>query len=278
MVSGRVHVLLPAHNRREVTEKCIACLRAQTWRDVRLVFIDDGSTDGTAEMVLRHWSEATVLRGTGDWWWAGSLQQGFDWLKRSHAALDDVVLILNDDTTFGTDFIESALKVLRGRDRCLLLAQLHSAETGQLVEAGVHVDWREFSFRGVDDPDRINCFSTRGLFLRFGDLLAIGDFHPTLLPHYASYYEYTMRACRKGFRLITSAEVALRQTAVAVGAPRPRKQAPLEFLRAAFSRRAVNNPVYLTSFVLLASPARYIPFNLLRVWKQFFRDAFQSIG
>jgi GT2 family glycosyltransferase len=277
-VNERVHVLLPAHNRRAVTEKCVACLRAQAWNNVHLVFIDDGCTDGTADMVLRHLPESTVLRGTGDWWWAGCLQQGFDHLKRSQAGPDDIILILNDDTTFGPDFIEAAVKVLRQRKRCLLLAQLYSAETGQLVETGVQVDWRNFSFRGVIDPEAINCFSTRGLFLRVGDMLAIGGFHTLLLPHYASDYEYTMRAHRMGFGLITSPDVRLWLTDSTTGVRQFEKQTALGFLRTALSRRTVHNPIYWTSFVLLSSPIRHIPSNLLRVWRTFYLHARESIG
>jgi GT2 family glycosyltransferase len=277
-VNERVHVLLPAHNRRGVTEKCVACLRAQTWDNVHLVFIDDGSTDGTAEMVLRYFPEATVLRGTGDWWWAGSLQQGFDQLKRSGAGSDDIILILNDDTTFEPGFIEAAVKALRDCKRSLLLAQLYSIETGQLVETGVHVDWRNFSFRGVIEPEAINCFSTRGLFLRVGDMLAIGGFHTVLLPHYASDYEYTMRAHRKGFALITAPGVRLWMTEGTTGVREFEKQTLRGFLRTVFSKRTVHNPVYWTSFVLLSSPARHVPANLWRVWRTFFLHAFEWIG
>ncbi|HUK05974.1 MAG TPA: glycosyltransferase, partial [Burkholderiales bacterium] len=48
--SGLLYVLAPVHNRRALTERFIGCLKAQTDRDYRLVLIDDGSTDGTAQM------------------------------------------------------------------------------------------------------------------------------------------------------------------------------------------------------------------------------------
>ena len=68
-----LYILLPVHNRRETTRRFLECLRAQTFQDYHLLLIDDGSTDGTAEMAREFISTLTVLGGSGDWWWAGSL-------------------------------------------------------------------------------------------------------------------------------------------------------------------------------------------------------------
>ena len=77
-----IYILLPVHNRREITGDFIDCLEAQTWQHYHLVLIDDGSTDGTEQMVRERVENLTVIRGNGDWWWAGCLQQGFNFLKK----------------------------------------------------------------------------------------------------------------------------------------------------------------------------------------------------
>src|SRR6185295_258934 len=153
-----------------------------------------------------------------------------------------------------------------------------SAETGLLLETGVRVDWKNFRFHSVIEAESINCFSTRGLFLRVGDMLAIGGFHPVMLPHYASDYEYTMRAYRKGFGLVTSPDVRLWLTDATTGVRQFEKNTVAGFLRSAFSKRTVHNPIYWTSFVLLSSPWRHIPNNLLQVWRTFYLHARESIG
>lgn len=276
-MNPRVHVLLPVHNRRAVTEDFIRCLAAQTWRGFHLVLIDDGCTDATVEMVLEYLPASSVLRGSGNWWWAGSLQQGYRWLERSDARSDDLVLIINDDTTFESDFLEAAVKALAGRERALLLAQLYSHETGKFVEIGVHADWGTLSFRGVDDPALVNCFSTRGLFLRVADMFDIGGFHPVLLPHYGSDYEYTMRAGRKGYAFISSPQVKVWYKEHSTGIRELTRQSIGRFLRTAFSKRALYNPIYWSSFVLLSSPPRYIAINLYRVWTGFFRETRKAL-
>lgn len=275
-MSTRIYVLMPVHNRREVTRHCVQSLAAQTWRNFHLVLIDDGSTDGTADMVLEALPGSTVLRGAGDWWWGGSLHQGYKWLM-AHATPDDVVLIINDDTTFEPVLLEQAVRCLEGRTRTLLLAQLYSATTGEFIEAGVAVDWRSLNFRGVKDPAQVNCFSTRGLFLRVGDMTEIGGFHPILLPHYASDYEYTLRAHRKGFSLVSSPHVKVWFTEGTTGVRHTGRMGLAAYLRTMFSKRALHNPVYWSTFVVLSSPLRYVPVNLARVWRGFFRQARQSL-
>src|SRR5450631_2537264 len=104
----KVYILLPVHNRREVTERFIDCLAVQIYSNYHLILIDDGSTDGTAEMAQAKIKNLTVLNGRGDWWWAGSLQQGINWLDQHGVRDRDIVVFANDDITFEADFFQKA--------------------------------------------------------------------------------------------------------------------------------------------------------------------------
>lgn len=271
----RVHVLAPVHNRRSITEGFVRCLKAQTYGNFGLILIDDGSTDGTADLVRSYLPATTVLRGDGSLWWAGSLQRALDFLKGGAAKDGDIVLIMNDDTRFDPDFIEKGVKALLGAKHSLLLAQLYDATEGGLIESGVTVDWKELRFRPAAKPEEVNCLSTRGLFLRFEDMLKIGGFWPRLLPHYASDYEYTLRARRKGFRFLTLPEVRLwgYEDEHTTGIRSTDGMSVGHFLGAIFTKRALHNPFYWTTFVLLSCPWRYVPVNVLRVWRGFFWQA-----
>ena len=52
-VAARVSVVLPVHNGARAVARAIASVAAQTYADIELVVVDDGSTDGTAEVVTR---------------------------------------------------------------------------------------------------------------------------------------------------------------------------------------------------------------------------------
>lgn len=273
-----IYVLLPVHNRRSVTMGFARCLAQQTETDWHLVLVDDGSSDGTAEAVTRMLPRTTVIRGTGRWWWAGSLQQAYLWLKRRDLSTDDIVLIANDDTLFDPDFLALARVALARSRRSLLLAQLYDQDAGLLVEVGVHVDWHAMRFSGVMDPTDVNCLSTRGLFLFAHEFVQLGGFHPHLLPHYGSDYEFTIRAHRAGFELRSDPAVRLWYDDKTTGIREVSTDSVVAYLRTSLSTQSVANPFYLTTFLLLSCPPRDLPRNLFRVWRRFVGGFNTSIG
>ena len=261
-----IYVLAPVHNRCATTEKFVRCLLAQTYANWHLVLVDDGSKDGTEAMArsLVPKGSLTVLKGKGNWWWAGSLQQGYRWLKRN-ARPQDFVLTMNDDTEFGPEFLGRAVKAIK--PGAVMLAQLYNMKD-EFVELGVRWDWSQLLAYSVTAGNDFNCFATRGLFLRVRDFVDLGGFHPVVLPHYLSDYELTVRAHRRGYRLMTSPEFRLRydDSEALTGIRSTAGHSTLRSLRLNLSIRSTANPIYWTSFVFLASPKRYLAANIYRVW------------
>jgi predicted SAM-dependent methyltransferase len=276
-VSEAIYIMLPVHNRRDITRRFIECLKIQTYQKYHLILIDDGSSDGTAEMVRENISSLTFITGTGNWWWAGSLQQGYQWLKRQNIPATDLVLIINDDTEFEADFLQNAICYLRSRERTLLLAWCYCRESGRLLDAGVHVNWSRFSFEQATTPSEINCLSTRGLFMRVSDFFAIGGFYPRFLPHYASDYEFTIRARRQGMQLVSDATCWLRVDQGTTGFHKLSSGSLRNFGKIIFSNRSVENPFMWSAFIILCCPWRYKLINLFRAWWNFFGTIYQTI-
>jgi len=279
-LAEKIYILLPVHNRRQVTEKFVACLRRQTYWPFHLILIDDGSTDGTAESVTAAIESVTVIRGRGKFWWAGCLQQGLNTLAALHPSPGDILLIANDDIQFEDNFLESAAAVLRSRQRCLLLARVKNPETGEISETGIEANFRTLSFKIAASAERINCLSTRGLFLRWADAQAIGGFHPTLLPHYLSDYEWTIRATRRGFTCITVPELYFvnQQTGVSGAVDFAAASGPVEFMRRGLSRKSRVNPVDWVVFILLAAEMRDLPTGLMRLFQRIGREMIKQFG
>lgn len=263
-----VHVLLPVHNRREVTLRFVRCLLAQTYPDIRLLLIDDGSTDGTEAAVRATYPSVEVIRGAGSWWWAGCLQRGLDRLAESAIGGSEIILFANDDTTFAPDYVERAVQYLAGKQGSMLLSRYRDAATGRIEESGVCADLRTLTFREAQDPVAINCLSTRGLFMRWSDVKRVGAFHPFLLPHYLSDYEFTIRAIRRGVTPATTPSVWLRADHALTAARDINELVGWRFLRAYLSVKYPANPIYQTSFVVLVVPARWMLGNCIRIWRQ----------
>lgn len=265
----KIIIILPVHNRRAITQRFIESLVLQQYQNYHLVLIDDGSTDGTEEMVRSYVKDLTVIRGEGNWWWGGALHQGYLWLAEQTLAADDVVLIMNDDTEFSPDFLSIGLDIIRNNPNAILVSRCYDRQTKALIDPGTYyMDLETLKFRTVDGAGEVNCTSTRGLFLRGSDMLALGGFYPKLLPHYFSDIEYTLRAYKKGFKLLSDIRLILFLDDEATGFHNydyGTHSASFKVKRF-FSRKSSSNPIYWTSFILLVCPWASRIKNIPLIW------------
>jgi len=252
-----LHIILPVHNRKETTALFIGCLKTQTFKDYHLLLIDDGSTDGTSELVQKEIEQCTVINGKGDWWWAGSLQQGLDWIKQKKYLHDDI-LFINDDVVFESDFLENGVRLLSKTKRSIFLAKSFSQQTKQLVDHGVKITWNPLKFQQANSIEEINCFTTRGLFAHVDDVLEIGNFHPFVLPHYMADYEFTYRAYKKGFQLITDDTLWLFKNEETTGYAGVKYTSLIDIWEKYFSKKNPINIIYYTSFIVLTGFPNHI--------------------
>src|SRR5271157_5991048 len=100
-----VFVVTVSHNRRQSTMAFCESLNRQTFRNFVLMLVDDGSTDGTVDLVRGYPFRKEICCGSGNLWWAGGVRRGLARLKALRPDPEDLVLIVNDDTTFEKDFL-----------------------------------------------------------------------------------------------------------------------------------------------------------------------------
>lgn len=89
-------LVIPVHNRSAVTGRCLRHLQelgVPLW--MRVLVVDDGSTDATAAVLADEFPWATVLTGDGSLWWAGAIQQG---MMAAIGLGAECICWLNDDT------------------------------------------------------------------------------------------------------------------------------------------------------------------------------------
>jgi len=268
MQTQTIYILLPVHNRKVITLEFVATLKQQAYANYQLILIDDGSTDGTAEAVLAELPSTQVIRGDGNLWWAGSLQKGIDYLKEKKVREDSIILMINDDTHIPPDFLAVGASLISGSKKQIFCAQAYSQKTGKLLEAGVRVDWFHYRFIPTEVASEINCLTTRGLFLRFSDVMAIGGFNPGVLPHYYSDYEFTIRAKNKGYELKSPKQLKLWMNEQTTGMQVADSLTLRQYFKKAFQIRSAINPWSGAKFISLAAPTGYklICYFRLSVW------------
>lgn len=279
-----IHIITAVHNRYQITSKFIQQLKRQIYDGgVHLILVDDGSTDGTAEMVESEIYSAdkainlscTILRGDGNLWWGGALHLAYKWV---HDNLNDMpgdyLMISNDDVIWDDDYLAIACRILdehyeNSGKKILLSGKGYSLNTGELLDK---IFYRDYSDK-TGDTSRSSengigeyC-STRSLFMRVGDMLEIGGFHPILLPHYGSDYEWTMRAYRKGFLIKSDERLFYHYDENTTGD----NNYDTLTVKKLFSKRSAANPIYKINGILLMTPLRYIPLELKNQFGRYFR-------
>jgi len=117
-----VHVLVINWNGLEHLEECFGSLLASTYRNVRFVLIDNGSTDGSAAFVRSRYGtdgRVQILELEDNLGWSRGNNVG---IRQAIAQNADYVLLLNNDTATAPDAIQNLVEMAEGNPRVGALA------------------------------------------------------------------------------------------------------------------------------------------------------------
>ena len=149
-----IYVFTAVHDRYKITEKFVDQLLRQTYKDIKLVLVDDGCTDGTADMVRSKIPEAVIIQGDGNLWWGGALHEAYKWTVKN-ADRSAFAMFANDDSEFEDDYIEKAIKILDTREHTLLTGYGVSRQTGKVFDGAVGTVAEEHKLHTVESKYRL---------------------------------------------------------------------------------------------------------------------------
>jgi GT2 family glycosyltransferase len=141
-----IAVLMACYNRRETTLRALRRLHEQeipAGYRVRVVFLDDGSTDGTTEAARREFPNMTFLQGDGDYYWIHSMVVAW---KAARPA--DLYFWLNDDTDLVPGAIQQLIDVYEASPdpATIVVGATCDHESGKTCTGGI----RRHSWRDVE--------------------------------------------------------------------------------------------------------------------------------
>ncbi|HVZ10833.1 MAG TPA: glycosyltransferase family 2 protein [Candidatus Paceibacterota bacterium] len=207
-----VYILIPVHNRKLMTLTCLEAISTQTYHQIKVTVIDDGSIDGTSESIQKKFPDVNLIRGDGTWWWGGAMNKGLASVLPQMED-EDFVLLLNDDTKFNNQYIEYLVHASTSNNRALvgsLARNLHNP--ANVKDGGIRIDWEKFIFNKEyrEGPHiiAVDALSGRGMLVPAEVFRKIGDFG-TLFPQVASDLNFSLRAKRAGFNLVMSYDAVI---------------------------------------------------------------------
>ena len=209
------HLIVLNWNGRDDTLRCLASLKAIRRADVRLICVDNGSTDGSVEAVRAAYPEVELIEAGSNLGYAGGNNLG---LRRALERGTAWTVLINNDSIVASDVIEGFERALRSEpDAGVLAGKVYFADrpttvwfAGQRVGAVLGYSGRPRGY-GRKDAPRFQVVTDTGRAV--GALMAIsrdalegvGLLNEDLFA-YVEDVEFSLRARQRGFRVVFAPE------------------------------------------------------------------------
>ena len=252
-----VYVLIPVFNRVELTKRILQSLQGQKSVNLKIIVIDDGSTDGTSE-VLKNFQEVEVLKGNGDLWWAGAINLGLQHIQKS-IRKDDFFLFINNDVEVDENFVSSLILASDEFGGAAVGSAIKDKVSGEITSIGAVANLKNFKIYDLLSDQKIKGMRAFENFYPVRFLSGRGAIYPAsclikgrvsmkpfLLPHYHADYEFSEQVTRLGIPLIVSTKTNLYSTD---GYGNEKKFDSI--LMKYFSKQSIYNPIYRLNFYFL---------------------------
>lgn len=211
--SARIGVIIPVRNRKLLLQSILKQLEEQiasceeNIEQLLIVVVDDGSTDGTSELVAEYFPSVKVVKGDGSLWWTGGIVKGMEY---AIARFDpDYFVWLNDDLCLAPDFIECLLKTCNSE-------RYKETMVGGIVTDRTNPEWIVYSGLREGKPLRTFSHFARESELETETLAGniaiiprsivdrVGLPDAKKFPQYGGDFEYVRAVRSKGFKAIVT--------------------------------------------------------------------------
>lgn len=200
----KVAVLLTCFNRKANTKACLENLYSQETPsniDLEVFLCDDGSTDGTSEMIFSNFPQVNVVKGSGKLYWCGGMNAA--WKLADQTQKFDYFIWLNDDTFLLDQALIKLFEESNALDKkAILTAACKKPETDEFSYGG----WSETGpVPPTGLPQTVKFINGNLVLIPRAIFLEIGMVSRSYT-HYLGDYDYGMRAQEAGFECYTTTE------------------------------------------------------------------------
>ena len=279
----KVHILIPVHNRLIETKKCIASLLNQTYSNIEIYIIDDGSSDGTKEWVDK--INATRIEGNGNLWWTGAIAKGVNYVLPLSKE-NDFIMTLNNDVVLDKNAINSLVLSSKKENNAIFGSLAIDNKTNFCMSSGaITKSWilninfhpyREKMSSEVDNSlTEVSMLTGRSVLYPISVIKSVGNFDSKWLPHYGGDIEMTVRIKNAGYLLFIDPKSKVYVNREETGLnPGERYLSFSERLSSLFSIKSANSLYYRTILAIKIVPFYSIPSYIFITYLKIFFSLF----
>ncbi len=209
-MNARVFSVTPVYNDIDHTLATVRTLLSLTPSLTEIVVVDNGSSDGTSDILREEHPEVTLLQGSEELLWSGAINIGVRYALEKGA---EYVLIINNDLLLHPRFLNEHLIAAEAYPDALISPKiLMTDEPWRIFSMGGKIDW----LKGVQVPIGHNTIDNgrwdepmeadwlAGMVILVpAQVFRQGIWIDELtFPHYSSDSDFCIRAKKAGFTII----------------------------------------------------------------------------
>jgi GT2 family glycosyltransferase len=231
----KIAIIIPIFNGLIYTKKTLGWLFDSIGRcsekscDIKVIIVDDGSTDYSGLWVQEHYPQVHILRGDGNLWWSGAMNLG-----AQHAIQEigcDYIVCWNNDIKCDPAYFPNLIQILQGpSDVRLLGSKLYLLEPPDVIfQMGCYFDPKKgkHTFIGsmqqdshrFEKPFEPDWASGMGTIIHSSVFDKIGFWDNRRFPQYHGDSDFCLRAKKAGFRLTIHPELKIWNDKTSSGMP-----------------------------------------------------------
>lgn len=206
-----VSVVILSMNKTQDILACIESVKKQTYRNMNIVVVDNGSTDGTPHAIAESHPDVHVIRNDKNLGICTGRNQGWSYAKKHF--FPEYILQLDNDTVLAPGYVEHLYEAMRGDPSVGLVCGKAYARypSTTLASAGIRVNlWTGIiKDRGHGDQDRgqfnvpeyVDAAPGFGNLIRIGALEAAEGWNEAYDPYGWDDTEFCLRLRKLAFRI-----------------------------------------------------------------------------
>ena len=204
-----VYIVILNTNRRDDTLVCLKSLSQNTYKNLKIIVLDNSSTDGSVEAIRPAFPDVQIINLTENRGYAGnnnvgveeSIKQGADW-----------VLVLNEDTILDPDCMTELVKVGESNPKIGIVGPMvyHHNEPNVIQSAGgmlgkywqsEHLGQNELDRGQFKEPHSVEWISGCAILIRRAAIEQAGMLDASFFIYWEET-EWCIRIARSGWQII----------------------------------------------------------------------------